>query len=283
MEKTPTQLTMERETRVALGSTPKQLADEPLAESSWQMCDDQFLLRGTGEHYFHYRRGRGITIARGPGTDESEESLWLNGTVYSAIASLNGLMPLHASAIAFEGSVYAFTGRAGDGKSTLVAALGALGFPMFSDDTLVLDLSDQTAIRCLPGHKRLKLTANAFDLTGALREEKVSSTVEKFYARPTAGVIRSVLPLAKLFLLEQGSECEITPISGGKRLLSMEENHYTTVLYARAQQFDRHAQFAHRARLARQMDVVSFARPFDPAGFAEGVARVAEYITGGRE
>ncbi|MFL6745945.1 MAG: hypothetical protein ACJ8EO_07985, partial [Sphingomicrobium sp.] len=186
---------MERETRLALGEVPHSLFGEPIAEQVWQLKDDSFLLRGEGEHYFHYRKGHGITIERGADADLSEESLWLNGSVYSAIAGMNGLVPIHASAVAHAERVFAFTAPAGGGKSTLVAALANCGLPMFCDDTLVLDLSDPDRIICLPGHKRLKLRPDAIKLTGATPQEKVSKTVDKFYARPAAGDVGIALPL----------------------------------------------------------------------------------------
>ena len=170
-DKTAAQHLMERETRVALGTVPHALFGDPIDPTSWQVLGDRFLLRGEGDHYFHYCIGEGITVERGADADLSEESLWLNGSVYAAIASLNGLLPIHASAVAMGGRVFAFTGPAGAGKSTLVAALGDRGLPMFCDDTLVLDLSDPDRIICLPGHKRMKLRPDALELTGAARQE----------------------------------------------------------------------------------------------------------------
>ena len=143
---------MARETMVTYGAVPRDLTEVPLAEMSWQMSQGEFLLRGQGEHYFHYKRGGGLTIERGSNCDVSEELLWLNGSVYSAIASMNGLVPIHASAVSIKGQVFAFTGPGGAGKSTLVAALAKLGLPMFCDDTLVLDLADPERVICLPGH-----------------------------------------------------------------------------------------------------------------------------------
>src|SRR4051812_12277862 len=197
---------MERETRLGYGPVPHALFGEPLGETSWQMVPDQFLLRGEGDHYFHYRIGRGITIERGVVFDLSEETLWLNGSVYAAIASLNGLLPIHASAVAVEDRVFAFTAPAGGGKSTLVAALASRGLPMFCADPLVLDLSAPDRIVCLPGHKRLKLRPDAICLTGARPDERVSATVEKFYATPASGDVGVTLPLAELIFLEEGEE-----------------------------------------------------------------------------
>ena len=275
----PSQVVMQRETRISYGTAPSSLSGEPLAEMSWQMHGDGFLLRGEGDHYFHYRKGRGITIDRGEVFDPSEESLWLNGSIYAAIASINGLLPIHASAVAHDNRVFAFTGPAGAGKSTLVAALAGRGLPMFCDDTLVLDLSDADQIVCLPGHKRLKLRADAVALTGAAAQEKVSATVDKYYALPAAGDVGVALPLGELIFLEEGAEAAITPIAGGERLVRLQDDHYTAHLFAGARRFDRSAQFNHLVRLARQIPMAQFVRPLDPARFEEGVALAAQYVT----
>ncbi|MEO6581924.1 MAG: hypothetical protein ABIN68_03840 [Sphingomicrobium sp.] len=277
--KTLAERVMVRETRVAFGPVAKSLSGDPLRPASWQVLGDEFLLRGEGDHYFHYRLGEGITIERGHDADLSEEALWLNGTVYAAIASLNGLLPIHASAVALEEHVFAFTGPAGAGKSTLVAALGDRGLPMFCDDTLVLDLSDPDRIICLPGHKRMKLTPGALQLTGATREKQVSRTVDKCYASPQAGDVGVALPLARLIFLEVGERPEITPITGSERFVRMQDDHQTAHLFAAARQFDRAGSFAHLSRLARQIVMARFARPHDVGRFAAGVAMVEQYIT----
>lgn len=272
---------MKRETRVAYGPVPHSLTEEPLTEMHRQLVGERFLLRGVGDHYFHYSKGQGVTIERGAGADLSEESLWLNGSVHAAIASINGLLPIHASAVAAGGQVFAFTGPAGAGKSTLVAALGATGLPMFCDDTLVLDLSDPDRITCLPGHKRLKLRPDALALTSARREEKVSRTVDKFYASPAGGDVGVVLPLAELVFLEEGLDIRLDPITGAERFVRIQDDHQTAYLFAGAQRFDRAAQFVHLSRLARQIAMARFVRPRDRSRFAAGVARVANYVTQG--
>ena len=278
MAKTPAELLLERETRVSYGPVPTRLLDQPLGEMSWQMRDGAFLLRAEGDHYFHYRPGEGVTVHRGADADTSEESLWLNGSVYAAIASMNGLLPIHASAVAHQGSVFAFTGPAGAGKSTLVAALGRNGLPMFCDDTLVLDLSDPERIMCLPGHKRLKLRPVAFALTGAASQEKVSRTYDKHYAVPAAGTVGSAMPIAELIFLEEGPVPAMARISGSERFVRMQDDHQTRYLFEAASQFDRAHQFAHRARLARQIDMARFQRPRDVERFEEGVAMAAEHV-----
>lgn len=282
MAKLSAELLLERETRVSYGPVPDRLFDTPLDQMSWQMEGGQFLLRAEGDHYFHYCPGEGIKIHRGFGADPSEESLWLNGTVYAAVASMNGLLPIHASAVAREGAVFAFTGPAGAGKSTLVAALGRHGLPMFCDDTLVLDLSCPDRVMCLPGHKRLKLRDDAFGLTGAAREEKVSRTYDKHYASPASGTVVNALPMAELIFLEEGPEPTMTRISGSERFVRVQDDHQTSYLFDAASQFNRAEQFAHRARLARQIQMAQFERPRDAARFDKAVSLIAEYIGGRR-
>lgn len=278
MARSPAELLLERETRASYGPVPTHLFDKPLEQMSWEMRDERFLLRAEGDHYFYYRQGEGITIHRGVDANACEESLWLNGSVYAAIASMNGLLPIHASAVAVNGAVFAFTGPAGAGKSTLAAALGRQGLPMFCDDTLVLDLSDPHRLICLPGHKRLKLCTDAFALTKAVREEKVSQTYDKYYAQPAAGTIGTTMPLAELIFLGEAPQVSITQISGAERFLRMEDDHLTTHLFEAARRFDRKHQFAHRAYLARRIQMSRFIRPLDAARFDEGVAMIADYI-----
>ena len=280
MSRTAAELMLERETRVAYGPVPHSLSEEQLPENSWQLCADQFLLRGEGDHYFYYERGRGVRIERGAGAEVTEESLWLNGSVYAAIASINGLLPIHASAIAYDGKVFAFTAPAGGGKSTMVAALGNHGLPMFCDDTLVLDLSDPDRIMCLPGHKRLKLTPEALTLTDVQRREKVSMTVGKFYAEPKAGEAGEKLPFGELIFLEEGSELEMGAVAGPDRLLRLQDDHYTARLFLTARQFSRVDHFAHLVRLARQIRITTFRRPMGRSSFLAGVEFAARHIRG---
>jgi hypothetical protein len=276
--KIPAQLLMEREMRVTYAAVPHSLLGGPLAEARWQMAGDRFLLRGEGDHYFHYCFGAGVTIERGANADISQESLWLNGSVYAAVASLNGLLPIHASAVAHEGSVFAFSGAAGSGKSTLVAALGGKGLPMFCDDTLVLDLSDPERILCLPGHKRLKLRPDSIDLTGTAKEEKVSQSYDKYYAAPAAGTVAIALPLAELIFLEDGSEMAITLMPASERLVRTADDHQNWLLFETASRFDRVGEFGHRVRVAHQVRMAKFARPLDRSRFDESVALAAQYV-----
>ncbi|HET9335861.1 MAG TPA: hypothetical protein VFO12_05575 [Sphingomicrobium sp.] len=279
MAKSDAQLLMERETRVRYGPVDHDQFGYALKPGNSHLERDCYLLRTTDGLSYCYRKGEGITICRADDADLSEERLWLHGSVYSAVACINGLLPVHASAVAHDGKIFAFTGPSGAGKSTLIAALGRLGLPMFCDDTLVLDLTDPGRIIGLPGHKRLKLTPQAVEMTGAEPQEKVGEDIDKYYAVAPAGDIATPLPLTELIFLEEDSTMAMEPISGAERFIRIQDDHYTSHLFAAARQFDRAGQFAHRARLASQIAMYRFSRPMDVRRFEDGVELAASHVT----
>lgn len=274
----PAQAVMQRETRTRYGPAPRGLSGTEIPPSSWQLGREEFLLRSDDGSRFHYRRGEGIVIERAPRADPASEAVWRNGTLHAAIACLNGLVPIHASAVAHEGQVFAFTGPSGAGKSTLAAALGRLGLPLFCDDTLVIDPGGRGQPLCLPGHKRLKLTEEALRLTGAAAEEPVAPGVAKRYALPHRGPVAEVLPLAKLFVLAEGGEVALSPVSGGEKLAVLAGDHYTTDLIAAALDFEPKALFGQLTDIAGRIAITRFTRPRDLARFVEGVRAVADSI-----
>ena len=260
------------------------LGGTALPENRSALLGDEFLMRAEAGIALHYRRGEGITLERPPGTDPRTITLWLNGTLYAAIAALNGLYPIHASAVAHRGRVYAFTGATGAGKSTLVAALGRAGFAQFCDDTLILDISGPShhgaPPLCLPGHKRLKLWPEGVALAGVEPGELVADDYRKHFVEPASGTVAEPLPLAGLFYLEQGETPEVAPLAGGGRIERLQDDHYTAELWRQATDQTRAERFATLAALARRMAMQRFTRPFDPARFAEGIDFIAAHIEG---
>jgi hypothetical protein len=259
---------MARETRAAYGPVPDALNGIPVKPGFLVFSGGQYLQRSASGYGYHYVPGQGILIQRPEHGDPDEELLWLNGSVYAAVACLNGLFPIHASAIAHQGQVIAFTGPSGAGKSTLVAGLGQRGWPLFCDDTLLLDLSDPNAVIALPGHKRLKLTGDALALLGLPGEQPVGADTGKSYVAPPAGDLREPLPLARLVFLEYGQALDWHRVTGAERFARLADDHYTQHLYHEAQRPDLAAQFALRARLAAQVGMARLVRPLSPAGLA---------------
>ena len=271
---------MARETAVREGPVSRILAGEAVPDDRWALRGEEFLFRTIEGIGLHYRRGDGITLDCPPGIDQRTIALWLNGTLYAAIAALNGLFPFHASAVEHRGRVHAFSGSAGAGKSTLVAALGRAGFAQFCDDTLILDVSGDGPPLCLPGHKRLKLWSEGVALAGVEPGELVAEDYPKHFVEPAAGTIAEPLPLAELVFLERGDAPLVAPLAGAERIDRLQDDHYTAELWRQANNQPRPAHFATLAALARRIAMQRFVRPFDPARFAESTAFIAAHIRG---
>src|SRR5688572_8985888 len=88
-------------------------------------------------------------------TDESLTT-YLLGQVLSFSLLSRGYEPLHATAVVIDGEAVAFLGDCGYGKSTLGAAFLARGFPILTDDVLVLEAGNGRW-RAHAGPPRLKL------------------------------------------------------------------------------------------------------------------------------
>lgn len=269
---------LDRESRVRHGPVPHALGGRECGPERWVMQDGALLLRCSSGFGFLYRRGEGVTVECPADPDPGEEALWLGGSVHCGIAALNGLMPLHASAVAHDGRVYAFTGPAGAGKSTMVAGLGQAGLPLFCDDTLLVDPLGPDPLICLPGRKRLKLLDDALALTGAEALSEVGADTGKHYARPLAGTVDAPLPLTMLVFLEDGPEPRWEPIGGGERIARLEDDHHGQAMYLAAQGLDRPGLFALRARIAGQVRMARLVRPRSAAGFAASVELAATRI-----
>ena len=275
---------MALETRVQHGPVPRNLGGHDVPPGHDIFAQGQYLLRCASGYGYYYQPGSGIMIERpAVDADPDEEFLWLNGSVYAAVACLNGLYPLHASAVEYQGRVFAFTGPSGAGKSTLVRALGQgglgqSGLPLFCDDTLLLDLSAPGPVIALPGHKRLKLTEHALGLTGLPSEQPVGAETGKSYVAPPAGAINQPLPLAALVVLADGPELAWTPIGGAQRLLVLDDDHDVQRLYASAQRPSRAELFARRSQIAAHVIMARLIRPRDDHRFAASVALAREQI-----
>lgn len=81
---------------------------------------------------------------------------YLLGGVVAFIARLRGLVPIHASAVVIDDQAVLFAGAAGAGKSSIASAFAVLGYPVLSDDVVVID-DMRGGIMAYPSRARLSL------------------------------------------------------------------------------------------------------------------------------
>ena len=271
------QALLQREARHRFGAVNTRLAGEAVEAGQYRIAGDEFLMCSPDGIRLHYRKGAGITIDAPPDTDPAEIALWLGGTLRAAIASMNGLLPLHASAVAHGEAVIAFSGPSGAGKSTLVAALEKRGFALFCDDTLVID-PDSEAPQCLPGHKRLRLWQEGLELAAVEGFEQVAPSYPKRFASHAGSAIADALPIGALVFLQDGETLSLEPVEGAERFALLCDDHYTDLLHQQAKGMDRAARFGFQAGLAQKIPIFRLIRPFEAARFDDMVATIADWI-----
>src|SRR3546814_15695348 len=88
-------------------------------EGGFALTADGFRFMTPGGIGFHYRLGQQVIAQASGPAQEAELPLYLWGTVFGAVAWLNGMVALHASALAIGGEVIAFPAPSGGGTSTL--------------------------------------------------------------------------------------------------------------------------------------------------------------------
>jgi hypothetical protein len=116
-----------------------------------------FVVNSTGSRITCYNAVGGATI-------KTIRHLLID-QVLPLVVNLRGSEALHATAIATQRGVCAFTGPAGSGKSTLAASFVLSGYPLVCDDCLAL--SGDRAIVTLPGYPGLRLWDDSIRALGA--------------------------------------------------------------------------------------------------------------------
>lgn len=268
---------LERETRLRTGRVPQGIGGEPGPTDGWQITPEEFLLRAENGLAFHYSCGEGVVLERGESTSDATVSLYFNGSVHGAIAWMNGFVPLHASAICHDRKVYAFTGDSGAGKSTLVAGLASQETPLFADDVLIMDIRDPEQIRCLPGHKSLKLWSDAAKLVGIDRRDQVFPDMDKYYVAPLPEGPNETLPLALLCYLERGDRLCLSNMTASERFSCLSTALYRPEFTAGAG-ISNVELFKIRNILAESIVMNRFIRPFEERLYFEGLEFMAEFI-----
>jgi hypothetical protein len=169
---------------------------------TWQMADDRFLLRIPDIARFLLTGGRDIAFDMENGAATENAAIFLVGTVFGILLHQRRRIVLHASAVCVNGKAVLFCGRAGAGKSTLVAALMQRGYAAVSDDLCGVELNP--APMAHPDGRCLKLwaeTVGKLDLS-ALQGVAVRPGVRKYYVEPSAAC-RDAVPVGAVYMLRE--------------------------------------------------------------------------------
>jgi hypothetical protein len=150
-------IVLRRGLKRSFSSVPRNLMNVPEWFSCARLRNGSYYIRWKGLWDFLVSaKGNRIT-ARRIGA-ESMESFYdyLLTQVLSFALLRQGIEPLHASVVVIDGRAVGFLGGSGHGKSSLVATFLKSGFPLVTDDMLVLQRSNGSFM-AQPGLPRIKL------------------------------------------------------------------------------------------------------------------------------
>ncbi len=100
--------------------------------------------------------GREIDAQVPSGVGEATFRHLLLDQVLPRVLSHRGMLVVHGAAVSIDGKAVVFLGETGEGKSTLAASFSSAGFPLLTDDGLVLRLIEDR-VMCLAGYPGLRL------------------------------------------------------------------------------------------------------------------------------
>jgi hypothetical protein len=146
--------------------------------------------------------GRQIAAWPTPATDRETLCHLLLDQVLPRLLAHQGRLVLHASAVRVDGRTIAFAGESGRGKSTLAMSLHTAGFPLLSDDGLVVAAGESSAL-ALPIYPGLRLwppsIAAFFVKSPPLAQVRHYSAKQRVVLPENSAPVSA--PLAALYLL----------------------------------------------------------------------------------
>ena len=169
---------------------------------------------------FHVVGGKTIIVDALPGAPQANVRLFLLGSASAILIYQRGLLPLHANAIEIDGRAVAFLGESGAGKSTLAAWFNDRGARILSDDVCVVGFGEDGRPLAMPGLPRYRLWRDALERSGRDAADHPRSyfgddEYDKYdVAVPAAKSADAPLPVAALYVLEQGDAFAVEPLVG---------------------------------------------------------------------
>ncbi len=232
-----------------------------------RLADGSDYLRWSGLFEFLIARdGRRIACRSLDGPAREAFQTYLLGQVLSFALLKRGIEPLHATAVVIDRGAVGFVGDCGYGKSSLGAAFLQAGYPLLTDDLLVVK-EENHGIFAYPGPPRIKLfpeiakTLLGDRFTGAPMNPQTSKLVIPLDPHQAA---HTTVPLRTIYVLRpptpgtQSTRVTIRTLSQRQACLELIASTFNLVVVEPTRL---KRQFDLTARLARRIPVKSLTFP----------------------
>jgi hypothetical protein len=232
------------------------------------LTGDKLLLVVPGAARFAIGHGTDVTIEMVDNPDMALVRLFFFGSVMGLVCHQRGLLPLHASAVAFDGEAIAFCGPPRMGKSTLAAFCVEAGARLVADDILVVSTGSGSHAIVNPGMPKVKLWRDALEALGRNTEglHPDWARAEKFHVPAGPSAATEPVRLSRIFILdvdENAGAGVTSALSGAEAVSGLIQNTYRPEFLDLAHR--RAAHFADCVRLSSLTPVVRLRRRRDTA------------------
>lgn len=214
------------------GKTPKNLKNKNVEERNIFLLNEQELLfeiEGIARYYV----SDGTQVIIEPLSDKwSEILLHFYCNCIAAILYQRGFIPIHASGVFInDKSVLLISAPSGFGKSTTAIKLAELGYKVFSDDTVIINI-ESTACQATASYPMIRQWQDTIDnqlLLNEVEKKELWNEIELnkfgFYFHETFEV-NAVKVLGIVFLSKQGTEIGIQTLKPTAALQQLGKNVY---------------------------------------------------------
>ncbi len=216
--------------RISYGKAPEQLENPPTEEKPFSTFNDkEFLYRIPDVATYYIRNGDEIIIEP-ISNNETEVLLFFYSNALAAVLFQRNLIPFHASGVKInEHQIILFPAPSRTGKSTTAVFLEKRGYPVFSDDTVILEVIDGKCF-ATPSYPIMRLWQNSIDAS------EQYETSDGYELRP--GMSKFGIPLggkfshekmevaALVFLNSQTDELKIQALKAKDIFLHLGNNVY---------------------------------------------------------
>jgi energy-coupling factor transporter ATP-binding protein EcfA2 len=193
--------------------------------------------------------GRKIIVDPLPGVDDGLLNTFIIGPIFAVLLRQRGLLVLHASSVVLKEGAIAFLGNSGAGKSTLAQTFHGHGYPVLTDDVMVVQLGGEVPL-AIPGYPLIKLWPESASATGFAPDSLplIHGLSTKRSHQLTEGFGQTAFPLRRIYVLDQGDEHRIINLSASDACLAL-------LCHSRATMLLTHPEF--RAKNFRQCSWVA--------------------------
>jgi hypothetical protein len=166
-----------------------------------------------------------------PGVDDALLNTFIVGPILAVLLRQRGLFVLHASSAVVDGVAIAFLGNSGAGKSTMAQAFHSHGYPVMTDDVMVVQLGGDDPM-VLPGYPLIKLWPESASATGYEPDSMpcIHGSSTKRSHQLTTGFGQAAFPLRRIYVLELGDAHRIANLSPSQACIALIQHSRATML-----------------------------------------------------